>query len=478
MKPIALTALAAWLLVVPSARAVDLNGEWHIAASVVLPRTTPITQAGNRIDILNLQGNVMPGFPFSTYGVVLTVPNGGATITGRIMPSENLMDGRGVSVSTSGIAVDRFVFSRCSCNDDDTVDGDGCDAECRVEPCWTCSGDPSVCTPSPDGAACDDYDPCTSGETCSAGTCSGTPVPACIDMAGTWSRHRVLAGVGVQDLVTEVRQFDTDVVGSGFVGTMNPSTGAFDVRGVNFALFCPAFDTLTGTVAADGASYTATGFVGIVDPSAPDQCDTVAVTETGTRCIGPCPTTTSTSTVTTTTTSTTLPSGTVCQPVPMLDCRRPLQPRKAKLLIVDRALGLPDTITWKWTKGAATAVGAFGDPTTITDFAACLYDGDGTQRMTLRLPAGATWKPKSLKGFTYSDPELTPDGVSKATLLAGIDGKAKITLTGKGDPLPIPPLAALSLPVRVQLQGNGQCWEALFSDPDEHSAERFKASSD
>ncbi|HYD47135.1 MAG TPA: DUF4215 domain-containing protein [Terriglobales bacterium] len=35
------------------------------------------------------------------------------------------------------------------CDDGDTDSGDGCDSVCRVEPCWTCSGVPSMCSPAP-----------------------------------------------------------------------------------------------------------------------------------------------------------------------------------------------------------------------------------------------------------------------------------------------------------------------------------------
>jgi len=473
MYRLGVVALIGCLVLAPPASAVDLNGRWHVDAGggSIDPFDT-ITQSSDAVTILGVPGTLTPGSPFSTYTAREV---GGASVTeivGRVMPSENLLDGRFIFFIHSGRTVLPLVMNRCSCFDGNIDDGDGCSAECRLEPCWTCTGHPSVCAPSPDGAACDDYDPCTSGETCSAGTCSGAAVPACINMSGTWSRERVIDGVGTQHLVTALRQFDGDVIGTGYVGTIDPSTGAFDVRRINGALACPPFNPLAGTVAADALSYTATGFVGVPRPDEPGQCDLLAVTETGTRV-----TTTSTSTSTSTTTSTTLPSGTVCQVAPVSGCRQPIQPRKAKLILTDRAFDGADTVTWKWTKGAATAVGAYGDPTTTTDYAACLYDGDGILRMTLRMPAGTAWRAKSTKGFAYSERGLAPDGVSKATLSSGADGRAKMTLAARGEPIPMPPLAGLSLPVRFQFQGNGQCWEAVFGDPDESSASRFKASS-
>jgi cysteine-rich repeat protein len=62
------------------------------------------------------------------------------------------------------------------CDDGNNVAGDGCSNSCTVEQCWTCSGDPSVCTPE-DGGSCDPGDACVTGTTCGGGACGGgTPV--------------------------------------------------------------------------------------------------------------------------------------------------------------------------------------------------------------------------------------------------------------------------------------------------------------
>jgi len=88
------------------------------------------------------------------------------------------------------------------CDDGNKVGGDGCDAACRVETCFTCEGEPSVCTPvtclddaNPctddvcnsetgcvhpaklDATPCDDGNLCTAGDVCSKGACQpGAPV--------------------------------------------------------------------------------------------------------------------------------------------------------------------------------------------------------------------------------------------------------------------------------------------------------------
>ena len=85
---------------------------------------------------------------------------------------------------------DTFVDADEGCDDGDTDDGDGCDADCEVEAGWNCSGEPSVCTEGlptcGDGAIaageeCDDEDT-ESGDGCDddcqveAGwECAGSP---------------------------------------------------------------------------------------------------------------------------------------------------------------------------------------------------------------------------------------------------------------------------------------------------------------
>jgi cysteine-rich repeat protein len=59
------------------------------------------------------------------------------------------------------------------CDDGNFADGDGCDAACRVEPCFACGSEPSTCAPV--AGPCDDGDACTVADRCDAGRCAGTP---------------------------------------------------------------------------------------------------------------------------------------------------------------------------------------------------------------------------------------------------------------------------------------------------------------
>jgi cysteine-rich repeat protein len=170
-----------------------------------------------------------------------------------------------------------------------------------------------------------------------------------------------------------------------------------------------------------------------------------------------------------------------CVAAPQTGCFIPTEPERAQLQIKNDALALKDQVSWKWTKGEATPVGAFGDPFNTEDYALCIFDeSTSTPSVLFRALADAggvcdgkpCWKtlgtPPAHKGYKFQDKELTPDGFDQLQLKAGIAGKASITAKLKGvnlssRPLGIPNLP-VSLPLRVQLQSsNGQCWESTHS---------------
>ena len=68
------------------------------------------------------------------------------------------------------------------CDDGNGDNLDGCSDACTVEQCFTCTGEPSDCTPVSPGAACDDGDFCTTADQCDgAGHCTGGAPPDCDD---------------------------------------------------------------------------------------------------------------------------------------------------------------------------------------------------------------------------------------------------------------------------------------------------------
>ena len=161
-----------------------------------------------------------------------------------------------------------------------------------------------------------------------------------------------------------------------------------------------------------------------------------------------------------------VPSPWVCAASPRTTCRRSVVTGSGRLLLDKRRRG--NVLVWRWTKGAATGKSAFGDPRASTSYALCIYDG------LSRLVAGATvasggvcgakdcWR-ENKRGFRYSDPERTADGVRFMDLKGGADGKARIAVRGRGPALDIPTLPLEPLPLTVQLgASDGACWESTY----------------
>ena len=171
------------------------------------------------------------------------------------------------------------------------------------------------------------------------------------------------------------------------------------------------------------------------------------------------------------------------EPVPPGTCRVPTQPRKAQLQLKDKTPDTGDGFQWKWGKGGATAAGDFGNPVTTHAYTVCVYDESGPTDSLITsatIPAGGTcgttacWKglgnPAGTSGYKYKDSAGTAGGITGILLKPGVAGKAKAQVKGKGVNLVMPgenahPALPLTAPVeaRVQLHGNGECWEAGYS---------------
>lgn len=167
-------------------------------------------------------------------------------------------------------------------------------------------------------------------------------------------------------------------------------------------------------------------------------------------------------------------TGTECALTPEAGCRKPTKPGAAVFQLKHKVgKDDKDALTYTWAKGDATVVGDFGDPVTGgTDYILCVYDSTSTLVMTASVPARGTcgtkpcWAPTKT-GFKYKSKDLTPDGVQQVVLTAGVAGKAKVQVKGKGENLLMPDLPLTqSLTVKVQLiNADGVCWEADYSAP-------------
>src|SRR5206468_3949440 len=113
-------------------------------------------------------------------------PGYGGSFDGDLSPDAAYLNARvltGLCYDPNTIYTAGIFATRCECYDGNAIGGDGCDVECRVEPCWTCTtvGGVSTCVPASDGTACEDGAPCTSGSTCSGGACGGaSPIVPCV----------------------------------------------------------------------------------------------------------------------------------------------------------------------------------------------------------------------------------------------------------------------------------------------------------
>ncbi len=160
---------------------------------------------------------------------------------------------------------------------------------------------------------------------------------------------------------------------------------------------------------------------------------------------------------------------------PLTGCRT----SEKALLLLKRNAADPskDKLIWKWIKGDEILLAELGDPTTTTDYALCLFDGNDELIADVNVPSGApTWHPTA-GGYKFKSPAPGPDGAQHVLIKSGTAGKSKALVKGKGAALPDPPLGALTLPVTAQLMIDTVCLEAEFDPADlvKDEATQFKA---
>lgn len=529
------SALVSALLLAAAAGAVDLNGHWLVENGSPSPTFVEITQVGDTVsfasDLFSPTSGTLSG-PVTAVGDFTLVGSGPCTpfaYYGRLLPGENAFHGTFVTLCPSTTFFGPR-FTRCTCFDGNTADGDGCDASCQTEPCFTCSGEPSVCTPTADGLACDDRRDCTSGETCAAGVCGGgSSLAPCIDMTGTWHIVETVPGfgdMGREEYDLAFIQRDGIVRAAGFLGSIEPASGAFDLL-VPTGLFlgfpgAPKFLPLSGTagdvtltgqgVFVVGRSAFTTEVIGTRDTCGNgglepgEQCDDGA-TVGGDGCdagcqVEPCHSCSGTPSVcgpeadgapcsdgdactidacsagscasvpvACGACTACAPTTGACVAAPRSACRASTRASASTLRVRNASVDRSDSLSWKWPRGAATAASELGDPLGGDDYTLCLFDDSAATPsllLTIPMPGGQLcdgepcWTPHAPAGFVYSNPDAAPDGVLKLNVDPGDDGKSKAKLKARGSFI-APPALPLPLPLRVQLQmENGTCFETRY----------------
>lgn len=190
------------------AHAQDLNGRWRSGNTIF-----EIIDTGGSVSFtlsgLTFTGTVSDGLLTATASTPNCPPVAmfAARVIHTVVSSQLVPDRLNGASRCGPTIIDRFLIQRCDCFDGNSVDGDGCDARCQLEPCFTCVGDPSSCTPRPEDAACDDGRACTASTTCTAGVCGGgTTVPNCTDVTGRWLEQIRSTFLGPIEFKTDVIQ--------------------------------------------------------------------------------------------------------------------------------------------------------------------------------------------------------------------------------------------------------------------------------
>jgi hypothetical protein len=154
--------------------------------------------------------------------------------------------------------------------------------------------------------------------------------------------------------------------------------------------------------------------------------------------------------------------------------------------IRDYADDTRDQFKWKWNRGQSTTIADFKDPANgSATYGVCVYDASANPQplMEANVPPDGTcgarpcWK-ATATGFFYRNKAGTPDGITSLKLRAGITGKARVQVKGRGANLDTPALP-LTLPVTVQLvirdEVSTECWQTTFSLAGRNDASRFIA---
>jgi hypothetical protein len=172
-----------------------------------------------------------------------------------------------------------------------------------------------------------------------------------------------------------------------------------------------------------------------------------------------------------------------CNSVPVTGC---VAGAKASVQLKSNTDPAKNQLKWKLVRGGSFDFASLGDPTSTRAYTLCLYDETGTNPSlvgSVQIDPNSKWVGKDPKGFGYKDPAGAEDGVIKASLKAGAEGKTSASVAAKGVNIPMPtPISGSAFfdqdtKVTVQLVNNESplCWSTAFSAALKNDGTQFKA---
>lgn len=300
----------------------DVAGTWLFRSGGQISFVAITTRDGSRVSFayegVALEGTLSDSGRLQAQGGALAAGklvgwDADVSADGRLMNASAVVAVRSASLD---LRFPLLFGQRCACVDGNAVAGDGCDADCQVEPCWSCSGEPARCVLAADGTPCTDAAGCRRGAMCAAGACEGgVRDDGCFDLTGTWAVHAeqsLLGETTVSEFTREIRQRgghllirDVEFGGREYFGSIDAARGtfgwtrltSFDASGLCSPTEQAYRQPYTGSVAADGLTLAATG----VEAVGISRCPLAAeVRENAVRAtVSPPPTPTATPTATT-----------------------------------------------------------------------------------------------------------------------------------------------------------------------------------
>ncbi|HXC52605.1 MAG TPA: hypothetical protein VN634_17110 [Candidatus Limnocylindrales bacterium] len=499
------------LVVAGNAAADDVSGHWYVALDP--PSFADIAQTESAITLTWTEDATTYDFAGTISGDQISATDSPYQLNATIGSSHIY----GYVVESGVSARFRELF-RCECFDGNAVSGDGCDSRCRLEPCFDCSGDPSVCTPMADSTTCDDGNDCTQGEMCTSGVCGGgSLLDSCVDLTGLWRVIFDMPGYAIHSVHGDryeqrggrYHDYGDTIDPDEFFtpeGVIVPATGAMSSQYPgSFPWYCEEHFNATASLdnlrfSGGGISYASTphGCVGFPYTVVANRCDEAAgcfVTDCsgiadGLACEDGDPCTKADICSAGDCTGGPSPCGLceVCEADgscvygPRTDCLETTRATGSMLQLASSGAG---KLRFSWKKGVAVGVADIGDPPT-DETGLCVFDeASPSPALVLQQPirpgfcdTASCWTVADDR-VTYKSHVDDQSGTLTIALQGGGDGESSLTMKARGYLLDTFPATPVATPLRAQFQiRNGTCFEAEFlSDGVRSNADgKFRAS--